>query len=163
MYTSISNLSDSSRLWIYQSNRKFTSQESSVISQALKQFTDTWNAHGSDLQSSFEIVKDIFIVIAVDEESSAASGCSIDKCVGLIRKFEEEFSVSLFERTNVAYDDGNEVKTFPMNQAKSLINENTIQPDTKIFDNTVPNLGEYRKNWIKNADQSWLKRFFVKA
>ncbi|ANQ48806.1 ABC transporter ATPase [Flammeovirga sp. MY04] len=163
MYTPISNLSDSSRLWIYQSNRTFTDNEKSQISEALKQFTSTWNAHGSDLQSSFEIVKDLFIVIAVDEESSAASGCSIDKCVGLIRQFEEAFGLSLFERTNVAYDTGDSIKIFPMNQAKSLIGDNVIQPTTPIYDNTVNNLGEFRKNWIKNADQSWLKRFFVSA
>ncbi|NLR90517.1 hypothetical protein [Flammeovirga agarivorans] len=163
MYKNLDTLADSSRLWIYQSNRAFTSEEITLIKNSLLQFTESWNAHGSDLQSSFDIPYNQFIVIAVDENTAAASGCSIDKCVGVIKQIESHLNISLFERTTIAYLQEEEVATFKLNEAKQLVSEGTITPTTKIFDNTVLNLGDFKSKWIVDAGNSWLKRYFVTA
>ncbi|AZQ62381.1 ABC transporter ATPase [Flammeovirga pectinis] len=163
MYKSINSLSDDSKIWIYQSNRAFSDQEVDLIKQTLLPFIESWNAHGSDLNASFDIQFNQFIIITVDENAHSASGCSIDKCVGVVKQIEELLNVSLFERTNVAYLVNDKVSTFKLSEAKAMIANETITNTTKIFDNTIQSLGDYKKRWIIEADQSWLKRFFVTA
>ncbi|KXX67422.1 hypothetical protein [Flammeovirga sp. SJP92] len=158
---SINQLPDSSRIWIYQSNRAFTSEEQKSITSLLEQFISTWNAHGSELDASFSIEKGQFIVITVDEGVHAASGCSIDKSVGVIRSIESSLNVSLFERTTVAYlNEEDKVATFKMNEAKNMVSEGQLKPSTLIFDNTIQTLGDFRARWIVEASNSWLKRYF---
>ncbi|WP_044212126.1 hypothetical protein [Flammeovirga sp. OC4] len=158
---SINQLPDSSRIWIYQSNRAFTTEEQANIAPLLAQFISTWNAHGSELDASFSIEKNQFIIITVDEGVHAASGCSIDKSVGVIRSIETSLNVSLFERTNVAYlNEKEEVATFKMTEAKGMVTEGKLQPSTLIFDNTIQTLGDFRSRWIVEASDSWLKRYF---
>ncbi|NME67739.1 hypothetical protein [Flammeovirga aprica] len=158
---SLNQLPDSSRIWIYQSNRAFTTEEQENISSLLTQFISTWNAHGSDLDAGFSIEKGQFIIISVDEKVHAASGCSIDKSVGVIRSIESSLNVSLFERTTVAYlNTDEEVATFKMNEAKGMVTDGLLTPSTFIFDNTIQTLGDFRSRWIVEAGNSWLKRYF---
>ena len=59
-----------SRVWIYQSNRKFSEKEITEITNKLKKFLENWTAHGSDLFCSFTIKYNRFIVIALNEKSN---------------------------------------------------------------------------------------------
>lgn len=161
MYKNIETLPDSSRIWIYQSNRAFTEDEQKMISTLLNEFVSTWNAHGSDLDASFSIEHDQFIIVTVNEATASASGCSIDKSVGVIRSIETKLKVSLFERTSIAFlNDKQEVETFKLNEAKTKVEEGVLTPTTQIFDNTIQTLGEFRQRWIVEANNSWLKRYF---
>ena len=77
------NLPDSSRVWVYQSNRAFTQEELVELKNELDQFGASWEAHGTKLNSAIEIYYNQFIVIFVDESGQEATGCSIDKSVVL--------------------------------------------------------------------------------
>ncbi|HBT09769.1 MAG TPA: ABC transporter ATPase, partial [Leeuwenhoekiella sp.] len=46
MLTPFQELSDTSRLWIYQSDRKFTEEELPKLEQYLSAFLEKWTAHG---------------------------------------------------------------------------------------------------------------------
>lgn len=162
MYNKINALPDTSRVWVYQSNRAFTSSEVSQINNELELFISTWNAHGSELDASFTIEKNQFIIISVDESVHAASGCSIDKSVGVVRNIESTYNLNLFDRTNIAFlsDSDGEVKTFKLSETKAKVSDGVLLPSTKIFDNTIQTLGDFRNKWLIEAENSWLKRYF---
>ena len=81
----LNKLSDSARVWIYQSNREFTDSESQEIREAASQFVQSWKAHEVQLLAAAEVLYNRFIVLSVDENIAGASGCSIDKSVKFIR------------------------------------------------------------------------------
>ena len=48
------NLADDSRIWIFQSNRKFSTSEKEAITAKLNNFIADWNAHGAELLADFD-------------------------------------------------------------------------------------------------------------
>lgn len=156
----INKMPADSRLWVYQSDRPFTEEEKIQIEQVLQSFLSQWAAHGSELRSTYSIEYDQFIVIAVDENHHAASGCSIDASVGVIRSIEKQFGLSLLDRTKVAVLANDQINVYPFNAIKSKIAEGLIKRDTTIFNNTVDHLHAWQANWRQPASESWMGRFF---
>ena len=152
---------DNARLWIYPANRKFTPEEVFFIRKQIEQFLNQWQAHGQDLEAAYSLEYNQFLIITVDESFSRISGCSIDASVHLINVLENELGVSFITTDQVAFmtDDG-EISLFPFNQLKSLVQEKVIKPDTKLFDNTVKNLAEFKQKWLAASSQTWVNRYF---
>ena len=63
-------LSSNSKVWVYQSDRKFTVSEKETINILCQDFIAKWAAHGTSLKSSFKVIDDYFIVLSVDENIS---------------------------------------------------------------------------------------------
>lgn len=151
---------DDARLWIYQAGRRLTNEEIAFTRQCTEAFLSKWQAHGQDLKAAYTIEYDQFLVISVDESFSQASGCSIDSSVHLINALEKELGVSFITTSQVAFmlEDG--IELFPFNQLKTQVQENVIQPETKIFDNTVKNLAEFKQKWLVPSSETWVSRYF---
>ena len=110
-----------SRIWIYQSDKKFKGSEIDQIQTKLTEFLKNWTAHGDDLKSSFEIKYERFLIIALNEKSTKASGCSIDTCVHFIQQIEKEYKVSLLDKMNVSYRHGEFIAHKPLIEFKKMI------------------------------------------
>lgn len=149
-----------SRVWIYQADRKLQSEEVEFVKSVSQNFLSDWSAHGNALKASFTVEHAQFLVLTVDEGHSQASGCSIDSSVHLIKALEEKLNVSLTNSGNVAFLVKNEVIIYPFQEIKSKVAENKIQPQTQIFDNTVKNIADFRTNWLVDSKESWVGRFF---
>ena len=61
MITSFSEMSKDSRVWIYQSNRKFINSELELLNSKILDFLKSWAAHDSEMLSSYQIKYDRFI------------------------------------------------------------------------------------------------------
>lgn len=162
MYAPFDSLDNSARIWIYQANRKFTSTEQSTISEVLSAFTHTWVAHGSPLKTSFTVLHDQFIILAADENFHSASGCSIDSSVRVIRQLDEQFSLGLFERTNVAFWKKETIEIIPLNELGKALKEVRWDENTPVFNNSITSKGELKTEWIVPAAQTWLTRYLTK-
>lgn len=90
-----------SRVWIYISNREFTSNEVAFIESELKSFLDSWNTHGTPLNANGFCFEKQAIVIVANEEDVKASGCSMDKISKLIQHFNSTLKINLLDRFNV--------------------------------------------------------------
>ena len=86
MLVDFEKLPDTSRIWIYQADRAFSEEEVSEIQTRLGAFLKQWTAHGSSLEAGFELPYNRFIVIGLNQQNQAASGCSIDASVHLYRQ-----------------------------------------------------------------------------
>ena len=78
MLVEFEQLSDTSKVWIYQSDRPFTAAEELEIRKRIEQFLSSWKRHGDDLKASYQIKYNHFIIISADETQHPVSGCSID-------------------------------------------------------------------------------------
>ena len=155
------SFSPQSRVWVYQSNRKFTPTEQSDILSKLASFTNQWKAHGNELLAKAEVRYGFFIILTVDESQANVTGCSIDSSVRLIKEIEQEFNVDLFNRFNMAYKVGDEVIVNIKEDFETLVNIKQITPDTIVFNNMVQTLAELETKWEVPFKQSWHSTVFA--
>ena len=153
-------ISEESRVWIYQSNRTLSPLEIIEIEDKIKDFLISWTAHGSDLQASFLIKYNRFIVISLNESFNIATGCSIDSSVRFIQDLEKLYDVSLLDKMNVSYRHGEFIAHKPLIEFKKMIKNRSISKKTIVFNNLINNKSEFLNNWEVPIEESWHNRFF---
>ena len=84
MLVEFETLPDTSRVWVYQASRSFNSDELTELQEAFNNFITDWTAHGQDLKAGYEMRYNRFIILALDQSVTSASGCSIDTSVHFI-------------------------------------------------------------------------------
>lgn len=161
MYVPFDSLEDSARIWIYQAARKLTESEKNTISETLSAFTNQWVAHGNPLKTSFKIFHDQFIVLAADENFEQASGCSIDGAVRTIQEINNQYGLSLFDRTKVTFLK-DEIMVIDSSDLLKSLEKGIWKQDTLTFNNVLVTKGDLIKNWVVPANQTWLKRYLTK-
>lgn len=159
MLVDFNTLPETSRVWIYQANRSFTDEELEEIKHKLTEFINIWSSHGKDLQAGFEIRYKRFIVIALDQDIQAATGCSIDSSVAFIQQLEQDYSVDLLDKMNVSYKQGEFVAYKPLTDFRKMAKDKAVSKNTIVFNNLVTNIAEYKENWEVPASESWHSRF----
>ena len=155
------NFSPQSKVWIYQSNRQFTTAETKAIQQQLNNFTAQWKAHGHPLQAKALLPYQFFIVFVVDESASNVTGCSIDTSVKIIKEIETTYGVDLFNRFNMAYKINDEVHVMNKEDFETLITIKKIDAHTIVFNNMVQTLQEFEQKWEVPMAESWHNLIFA--
>jgi len=160
MIVPFSEMSNDSKIWIYQSNRKFIDTELDEINDLIIKFLNTWTAHGSELLTSFEIKYNRFIIIALNESVKPATGCSIDYCIHFIQDIEKKYNIDLLDKMNVTFKQGKYIIYKPINDFKELVRKKSVSKNTIVFNNLVVDISDYMENWEISAEKSWHSRFF---
>ncbi|MDT0677360.1 ABC transporter ATPase [Autumnicola musiva] len=159
MLVPFNTLPDSARVWIYQSNRPFTEEEIQEITPTLENFIQQWTAHGAELKASFEIKYRRFIILGLDQQTNAASGCSIDASVHFIQQLEKQYEVDLLDKMNVTYKQGEFIAYKNLSDFRKMAKEKAVSSKTIVFNNLVNNKAEYLSDWEVPASESWHNRF----
>ncbi|MGB3617513.1 MAG: hypothetical protein WBA12_05295 [Catalinimonas sp.] len=160
MYVSFDQLPDSARLWVYPADRPLSADEAAAAGQHLQAFCDTWAAHGHPLRSSFRIVEDQLILLAVDEALNAASGCSIDASTHALRAVEQALGVQLLDRGRVVLRTEGGFALVALPKLKAAVADGTLTPETPVVNATAETLGAWRTQPEQLAAESWLRRYF---
>ena len=161
MLTSLSSLSDSSRIWIFPADRKLTSIEATELLSILDDYLKDWKAHGIPVLASRELRYDQFLLIAADPDETAPSGCSIDDMTRAIKMLSQKFGVDFFNPMKVFYKVGDVVRVVSRSEFKKLAQEGAVNEETTVFDNSRTSLQELRTGkWELPAGDSWHKTFF---
>lgn len=160
MYIPFEQLPPHARLWIYQANRPLTESEQAEIKPMLERFATEWSSHGQNLEASAKLMHDQFIVLANNEHSIAASGCSIDKSVKFVKELEDRFGISFFDRSQLAFLSEDGVQLVRVSELKSKVASGEINESSLYFDTLVNNYGELQSDWPRPARSSWLSRYF---
>jgi len=160
MYVPFENLPEESKIWIYQSNRKFSEEEFAAIEKDLQVFVENWAAHGTSLEASFQLKYNRFIILAVNQEVQNATGCSIDASVAFIQSLEKKYEVDLLDKMNVTFKLGEHVAHKPLIDFKKMAKDKAVTGNTIVFNNLVNNIAEYNESWEVPAADSWHSRFF---
>jgi len=154
------SFSPQSKVWVYQSNREFTTSEVAEIQEKLDAFTAQWLAHGHQLKAKAEIIHNYFIVITVDETASNVTGCSIDASVRVLKEIEAQYNLDLFNRFNMAYMADDKVFSLNKEDFETLVSIKKITPETIVFNNMVQTLEEFETKWQVPFAPSWHNTVF---
>lgn len=140
---------------IYPASRSFTPKESKVITEKLFDFLATWAAHGKPLSSHFKIEKNQFIVVCVDEDVEAASGCSIDALGGVMKEIDQEFQLGLFDRMKATFVEKGEVKTLKLQDFRSGLRNGEISKDIEVYDFSKNTYVAFLSDFLLPLRRSW--------
>ncbi len=152
-------ISQEGKVWVYQANRQIGENEILRLENELQKFLNTWEAHGVALKASYQIIHRQFIVIALDQNHYAPSGCSIDKSVHFFQELGRNLNLDFFDRSQIFFLEKEELKKISIKDLRSAIKEGKIQNDTLVFDTSVQQKADL-ENWLKPAKQTWLARYW---
>ncbi|MGC1242866.1 MAG: hypothetical protein WA874_14840 [Chryseosolibacter sp.] len=159
MFIPFESLAPASRIWIFQANRPFVTGELKVAETRLRAFTEDWAAHGIPLKTSYKIEFNQFIILAADETHHAASGCSIDSSVRILKELETALDIQLFDRTQAAFKTGDHIILVPLSELKQKFQNGTLKADSLTFNNVLTTKSEFDESWIVPVSKTWLKRY----
>lgn len=161
MLVSFNEICDSSRIWIFQSDLKIENNKIELIKNELEKFLIQWSSHGKELQCSYEIKYNLFIIVAVNSSLNNATGCSVDSLTNFILKIQEDNNINFFNRLSIAYNIDNEIKLNNLSDIKEMIKYKKFSPETIVYNNLVKTKKEYINDWKVPALKSWHKNLFI--
>ncbi|MDA8857995.1 ABC transporter ATPase [Flavobacteriales bacterium] len=153
MLADFHTLPDSSRIWLYASEKALTTDQQNHILTYIAEHLKGWNAHKVPLTAGVTILENHFIVIALDENKNGASGCSIDTLQKTIQELEKDLSIALMNRLNVFCKIGEIIKVIPSFKLGVIANE-----DTLFYDLTIQRKEEL-SNYLKPIKDGWAKSY----
>ena len=152
----IAELPDSSRIWVFGSDRTLDSSKSAQLLKEVDHFLEQWKAHGAPLTSGRDWKYGRFLIVAVDQSTEGASGCSIDGLFRALKALEPQLSASLVTSGLVFYKDANgDIQSVDRERFGSLSAHGRVSADTIVFDPTVTTLGEWKAKFENRAKDSW--------
>lgn len=152
-------LSPQSRVWIYQSNRPLSEEQSQEIEKAANDFAWRWVSHHQQLHAAATFLHHRFLVLMVDESRAGASGCSIDSSVAFVKQLQAEYGVDFFDRMSFSYqDEDGAVHTISRAAFAEAYQTGQITDDTLVFDTLVKNKAELDQALLKPLRESWHAR-----
>lgn len=149
---------DSTRVWIYLSDRPVPADSQDLLREQLANFAHNWVSHNRQLRAYADLLHERFVVLMVDESQAGASGCSIDKSVAFLKYLEETYRLRLFDRMLFAYRQGDEIRVASRDEFARLYADGQIDDNTLVFDNLVHNKADFDRAWLKPLKDSWHAR-----
>jgi len=159
MVIAFDQLPSTARIWIYQANRSLQPNEVALVTDRMATFMEGWRSHGENINVAMKLAYNQFLILAVDEQVNAASGCSIDSSVREVKALGEALQVDFLNKLKVAYLENDTVKTVSIPSFKALVARGEVTGDTLIFNNMITTKAALDQQWIIQAKQSWLSKY----
>lgn len=136
------NLNANSKVWVYTSDRSLNDSEINYLQKQSSIFVKDWAAHGVGLKAEALVYRNRFLILAVDESQSNASGCSIDTSVKFVKAMGSELGTDFFNRMNlvITNTDG-ELESVHVSDLKSFMNHSVYNP-------MITTLEQLRETWL---------------
>lgn len=159
---SFSVLPDSARVWCFGASRPPAGRETAALLDSMHDFVERWTAHARDLAAGIDWRDQRFLLVAVDETATGASGCSIDALHRQLRELEASLGLDLLDSTPVWYRDrSGRVSSCSRADFRDAAGRGEVGPDTPVFDLTLTRLGEVRAGAFERpASSSWHRTLF---
>jgi hypothetical protein len=157
-------LPDHGRLWVFPASRDLTDTEARECLGAVDEFLSTWSAHGVPLRSGRELVGKRFLLVGVDVDAEAPSGCSIDALVNRLRALGDAAGLTLIDHAPVWFRDGDTVRMLPRAEFRALATSGALAPDVPVFDTSLTRMAQAREGALERpASESWHGKAFFRA
>jgi hypothetical protein len=141
----LDSLPDSARVWIFGSDKRLGEDAVKTLMRDVGDHLANWKAHGEPLTVGSQLLDDRFLVVAVDQSTTGASGCSIDGLFRVLQAVQVKLGVNLVGGGRLFYRDRQgEVQCAPRADLDELRASGAITPDTVVFNTTITDLGTFR-------------------
>ena len=151
------SLPDASRVWIFGSDRALTEAGTTALLKGVDEHLANWKAHGEPLTVGSQFHDGRFLVIAVDQSTAGATGCSVDGLFRVLQGLESSVGANLVGGGRVFYRGPESVvQSTTRDKIPELVASGAITKNTVVFDTTITDLGKFRSGFEKRAKESWI-------
>jgi hypothetical protein len=151
---SFSDINDRARLWVFAAGTPVS--DATPLLDAVDTHLAQWAAHGVPLLCARDWRDDRFLVIAVDEAATGASGCSIDGLFRTIGRVQSQLGADLLASGRVAWRDADgAIHVTPRAEFESLAAAGRITAETPVIATLAESVGEWRSQFESPARDSW--------
>jgi hypothetical protein len=155
------DLPDQGRVWVFPASRALTADEAERCLREVDDFLETWRAHGVPLRSGRELVERRFLLVGVDVDAEAPSGCSIDALVNRLRALGASLGVTLVDHAPVWFRTNGEIRAVPRAEFRRLVAAGAVGPQVRVIDTTLTRVWQVRSGALERpAAESWHARAF---
>jgi hypothetical protein len=145
-------------VWVFGADKPLAEEDTKYLLDEVDHYLADWKAHGAPLTVAREWRASRFLVVAVDQSTAGATGCSIDGLFRLLQGAEKKLGASLVGGGRVFYrDDHAAAQSVPRSDVEGLVASGAITKDTVIFDTALTDLGTWRACFERRANDSWVK------
>lgn len=144
-------LPGNSRVWIFGASQLLESEQIDLLKTQMDKFVSDWSAHGAQLSAGYSILHDSILIVAVDENVTLPSGCSIDKVFKLLSAFPVDF----LQRMLVWQPFCNTSKILTLAQIKENYESNILDGETVVINTMVTNLRDVREHLYIPFKNTW--------
>lgn len=155
MHVKYESLAPEASVLIYPGSRKFYPKELPVLVKKMEEFCLSFK--GVDL--CYEIKYDRFLVFLVSDDTPL----DLDNqniLVDFVQQLEKEFEITLLDKVNVCFKQGEYVQLKEIIAFKKLVKSKGVSKKTIVFDLLINNKHEYEAFFETPAGESWVAHFF---
>lgn len=155
MLINYQNLSQEAKVYLYPSSRKFYPNEIEELDQKVKNFITNW----SEFSASYKIKYNRFLLFFITEDAVITTAL-LDKLVIFIQQLENDYKITLLDKVNVCFKQGEFVQYQEMKRFRELVKKKSISKKTVVFNNLIQTKYEFENEWEVNVMESWLSHLF---
>ena len=159
MLISHESLSESAKVWIYPSSRKFYKDELAEVEEKIKTFVESWKKEDPNFKASYRFLYDRFVVFLAEDDDGQLTNQDLDGKVGFILQLQSDYDVELLDRMNVCFKQGEYVQYKEIKEFKKLLKNKSVSNKTIVFDNLIQTKEELENFWEVPITESWYNRF----
>jgi hypothetical protein len=141
--------------WFFAFQQPLSAQQAEQLRAALNAALPQWQAHGSPVDSEYELRHGQFLLVRA---LSDPSGCAIDWMQKTVSNISEQLSLPLAGNEQIFFHDGEHFTSRDFRQIKDAVRNGELGPDTLLLDTTVIRQSTFEGLEKRLAD-SWLGRY----
>lgn len=151
---------DTSKIWIYTSNKPLQEAETAAILDELKKFVAQWKSHNNRVVADADVVFQYFLLLTADESREPVSGCAIDRSIVFIQQLAQRHHLNLFDRFYTIFVKDNQLWGADRNTFQQYILNEIVNEQTLVFNNAITHLHQLRNEWLVPLKTSWHSKVF---
>lgn len=148
------------KVWAYSISKPLSDEEKKQLLLDANAFASQWTAHENKLSAQCSIEENCVLLVQVDEEVYAASGCSIDKLQRFIKSAEQKFNLELLNRLLVPVEISGHYQILKSSEIKTLLENKNLSPESRILNTAISTEAELQ-HWKQPLKASWLSKYIV--
>ena len=151
MLVPFDSLPGTSRVYYYPSDRKFYPDELPGIIAKIEAFCQ--GLDGSKI--GYKLLYDRFIIFFVSDVTPLSIELN-DKLVEFVLSLEQEYEISLLDKVNVCFKQGEFVQRKEIQEFKKLIKNRSVSAKAIVLDPMINTKDEFLSNWEVPLSESWV-------
>jgi hypothetical protein len=158
MIVNFSEITDLAKVFIYPSSRKFYTTEIEELTGKIQLFLQDWSTNNPQ-NIAYKFLYNRFLVFFIDDQENPIQNSAIDAIVTFIFQLEAAYSVSLLDKMNVCFKQGEYVQYKELKDFKGLLKNRALTEKSIVFDNLVTTKIDFENHWETTIADSWYNRF----
>lgn len=158
MFETIDSFNGNDSVQIFPSSRKLYPQEIEPLKEKIEDFKIQISKE-FDGKVETLLIYERFLIFVFHFEDKAQMNVTYNSLNAFISNIEQELNITLMDRMNVCFKQGQYVQYKDLKAFKKLIKSKSVNAQTIVFDNLVTTVDDLKSYWELPISETWYSRF----